>query len=224
MIPRCCHRSSAVALTRLVKPSQLPSISSHQQLQLPVSKPAFYHQPITPRHFATTTVNMSSATTFYDFKSLDKKGSELPLSTYQGKVVLVVNVASKCGFTPQYAGLESVYKEIKEKYPNDFEILGFPCNQFGGQEPGTEEEISSFCQLNYGVSFPIMKKVEVNGDNATPVYEWMKNEKPGLMGLKRIKWNFEKFLIGKDGKVKGRWASTTKPESLKDAILKELGE
>lgn len=195
---------------------------------------------------------MSFATTFYDFKSLDskplthppflssfthhlthtnqptprltEKGSELPLSTYQGKVVLVVNVASKCGFTPQYAGLESVYKEIKEKYPNDFEILGFPCNQFGGQEPGTEEEISSFCQLNYGVSFPIMKKVEVNGDNATPVYEWMKNEKPGLMGLKRIKWNFEKFLIGKDGKVKGRWASTTKPESLKDAILKELDE
>ncbi|KAK3402924.1 thioredoxin-like protein [Sordaria brevicollis] len=225
MIPRRCHHRSAVALTRLVKPSQL--LPSHQPpLRLSVAyKPAIHLQPVTPRHFTTTTPNkMSSATTFYDFKPLDKKGAELPLSTYQNKVVLIVNVASKCGFTPQYAGLEKVYKEIKEKYPDSFEILGFPCNQFGGQEPGTEEEISSFCQLNYGVSFPIMKKVEVNGDNATPLYEWMKNEKPGLMGLKRIKWNFEKFLIGKDGKVKGRWASTTKPESLKEAILKELGE
>ncbi|KAK3494085.1 thioredoxin-like protein [Neurospora crassa] len=228
MIPRYHHRSVAtLARTSLTtRPLKLSPILPQQQQQprLPVSKPAFRCQPAIPRHFATTTLNMSSATTIYDFKPLDKKGSELPLSTYQGKVVLIVNVASKCGFTPQYAGLEKVYKEIKEKYPDDFEILAFPCNQFGGQEPGTEEEIQSFCQLNYGVSFPIMKKVEVNGDNADPLYEWMKNEKPGLMGLKRIKWNFEKFLIGKDGKVKGRWASTTKPESLKEAILKELGE
>ena len=179
--------------------------------------------PRPPQAFYSRTIIVSSPI-LTNLSSLTEKGSELPLSTYEGKVVLIVNVASKCGFTPQYAGLEKVYKEIKEKYPNDFEILGFPCNQFGGQEPGTEEEIQSFCQLNYGVSFPIMKKVEVNGDNATPLYEWMKNEKPGLMGLKRIKWNFEKFLIGKDGKVKGRWASTTKPESLKEAILKELGE
>lgn len=139
-------------------------------------------------------------------------------------MVLVVNTASKCGFTPQYAGLEKLYKSIKEKNGDDFAILGFPCNQFGGQEPGTEEEIVTFCQVNYGVTFPIMKKIEVNGDNAHPLYEWLKTEKPGLMGLKRVKWNFEKFLIGKDGQVKGRWASTTKPEALEAPILEELSK
>lgn len=106
---------------------------------------------------------------------------------------------------------------------DDFEILGFPCNQFGGQEPGSDEEIQSFCQLNYGVSFPIMGKTDVNGDKANPLFEWLKEEKPGIMGLKRVKWNFEKWLIGKDGKVKGRWASTTKPESLEKSIEAELG-
>ncbi|KAB5547337.1 glutathione peroxidase [Coniochaeta sp. 2T2.1] len=165
---------------------------------------------------------MASATTFYDFQPLDKRGQPLPLSSYKGKVVLIVNTASKCGFTPQYAGLEKLYKSLKEKYGEQFVILGFPCNQFGGQEPGTNDDIESFCQLNYGVSFPIMDKTDVNGDNANPLFEWLKEEQPGLLGLKRIKWNFEKFLVGKDGKVKGRWASTTKPESLEKDIVAEL--
>ncbi|KAF3069075.1 Glutathione peroxidase 2 [Daldinia childiae] len=165
---------------------------------------------------------MASATTFYDFKVKDKKGGELSLDSYKGKVVLIVNTASKCGFTPQYAGLEKLYKDITAKHPDDFTILGFPCNQFGGQEPGTDDDIQSFCQINYGVTFPILGKTDVNGDKAEPLFEWMKAEKPGLLGMKRVKWNFEKFLIGRDGKVKERWASTTKPESLESHILAEL--
>ncbi|ROT39263.1 glutathione peroxidase [Sodiomyces alkalinus F11] len=165
---------------------------------------------------------MASATTFYDFKPLNNRSQEVPLSDYKGKVVLIVNTASKCGFTPQYAGLESLYKSIREKHGDDFQVLGFPCNQFGAQEPGSDEEIQQFCQLNYGVSFPIMHKVDVNGDAAHPLFEWLKEEKPGIMGLRRVKWNFEKFLVARDGKVKGRWASTTKPESLEGAILAEL--
>jgi len=136
-------------------------------------------------------------------------------------VILVVNTASKCGFTPQYGGLEELYKKLHDAHP-DFEILGFPCNQFGGQEPAGDDEIQSFCQVNYGVSFPILGKTDVNGDGAEPVWEWMKKEQPGLFGMKRIKWNFEKFLIGRDGKVVGRWASTTKPASLEEPILAEL--
>jgi glutathione peroxidase-family protein len=167
---------------------------------------------------------MSSATNIYDFKPLDKRGQEVPLADYKGKVVLIVNTASKCGFTPQYAGLEALYKKLKEKHGDDFTILGFPCNQFGGQEPGTDDDIQSFCQVNYGVSFPIMKKIDVNGDKADPVYQWLKEEKPGVMGIKRVKWNFEKFLIGRDGKVKGRWASTTKPESIEAPIVEELSK
>jgi len=151
-----------------------------------------------------------------------ERGQEVPLADYKGKVVLVVNTASKCGFTPQYAGLEKLWKDIKEKHGDDFVILGFPCNQFGGQEPGSDDDIQNFCQVNYGVSFPIMQKTDVNGDNANPLFQWLKEEKPGIMGLKRIKWNFEKFLIGRDGQVKGRWASTTKPESLEKPILEEL--
>ncbi|KAH8663997.1 thioredoxin-like protein [Xylariales sp. PMI_506] len=167
---------------------------------------------------------MASATSFYDFKPLDKKGEEKPMSDYKGKVVLIVNTASKCGFTPQYEGLEKLWKKISEKHPDNFVILGFPCNQFGGQEPGTNDDIQSFCQLNYGVTFPIMGKSDVNGDNANPLFTWLKNEKSGIMGIKFIKWNFEKFLVGKDGKVKGRWASTTKPESLENAILEEINK
>ena len=166
---------------------------------------------------------MASATSFYDFKPLDKRGQEHPLSEYKGKVVLIVNTASKCGFTPQYEGLEKLYKNLKEKHP-DFTILGFPCNQFGGQEPGTDDEVQNFCQINYGVSFPIMKKTNVNGSDAEPLYNWLKTEKPGIMGIKSVKWNFEKFLIGRDGKVKGRWASTTKPEALEQPILEELNK
>lgn len=151
-----------------------------------------------------------------------EKGEPKPLSDYTGKVVLIVNTASKCGFTPQYEGLEKLYKTLKTQYPEDFVILGFPCNQFGGQEPGTDSEIQEFCLVNYGVSFPIMGKVDVNGDGAAPLFEWLKKEKPGLMGLKRVKWNFEKFLIGRDGKVVERWASIKKPEDLESVIVAEL--
>ncbi|KAK4183678.1 thioredoxin-like protein [Podospora australis] len=167
---------------------------------------------------------MASATTFYDFKPLDKKGAEFPLADLKGKVVLIVNTASKCGFTPQYAGLEKLYKDVTAKHPDQFVILGFPCNQFGAQEPGSDDDIQSFCQINYGVTFPIMQKIDVNGDSAAPLFQWLKAEQPGILGLKRIKWNFEKFLIGKDGTVKGRWASLTKPESLEAQILEEIAK
>ncbi|PSN66125.1 glutathion peroxidase protein [Corynespora cassiicola Philippines] len=166
---------------------------------------------------------MASATSFFDFKPKDKKGNEFNLADLKGKVVLVVNTASKCGFTPQFEGLEKLYQEVKAKHP-DFVVLGFPCNQFGGQDPGSNDEIQTFCQVNYGVTFPVLGKIDVNGDKADPVFEWLKNEKPGLMGLKRVKWNFEKFLVGRDGKVKARWASTTKPEALKADIEKELAK
>ncbi|KAI1435919.1 peroxiredoxin HYR1 [Xylaria sp. CBS 124048] len=165
---------------------------------------------------------MASATSFWDFTPKDKKGAEKPLSEYKGKVVLVVNTASKCGFTPQFAGLEKLYKDIATSNPDDFVILGFPCNQFASQDPGSNDEIQQFCQVNYGVTFPILGKVDVNGDKPEPVWEWMKNEQPGVLGIKRIKWNFEKFLIGRDGKVKGRWASTTKPEALEKPIKEQL--
>jgi peroxiredoxin len=134
----------------------------------------------------------------------------------------VVNTASKCGFTPQFAGLEALHKKITAKYPDQFVLLGFPSNQFGSQDPGSNDQIQEFCQLNYGVTFPVLGKTDVNGDKAEPVYEWMKGEKSGLLGLKRIKWNFEKFLIGRDGKVVQRWGSMTKPESLESDIVKEI--
>lgn len=175
-------------------------------------------------HSSSPPAAMASATTFYNFTPKDKKGSPYPLSQHAGKVILAVNTASKCGFTPQFAGLESLYKKIQanDKYKDDFVILGFPCNQFGGQDPGNDDSIQQFCQLNYGVTFPVLGKTDVNGSAAEPVWEWMKSEKPGIMGLKRIKWNFEKFLIGRDGKVVGRWASPSKPESLEAEIMKEL--
>jgi glutathione peroxidase-family protein len=145
-----------------------------------------------------------------------------PTYLHPSQVILAVNTASKCGFTPQFGGLETLYKTLTKKYPGQFEILGFPCNQFNSQDPGTDEQIQEFCQVNYGVSFPVLGKTEVNGDKAEPVFEWMKGEKPGIMGLKRIKWNFEKFLIGRDGKVVQRWGSITKPESLESVIVKEI--
>ena len=143
-------------------------------------------------------------------------GTDLPLSTLQGQVVLVVNVASRCGFTPQYTGLETLYRELG---PRGLVILGFPCDQFGHQEPGDAEEIARFCSLDYPVSFPIMAKCEVNGEQAHPFYQWLKKEKPGLLGLENVKWNFTKFLIDRDGKVVDRFAPTTKPEGLRDDIL-----
>ena len=151
-----------------------------------------------------------------------EKGQPYPLSALHNKVVLIINVASQCTFTPQYAGLEALYKKITAEYPDQFLMLGFPCNQFGGQEPGSDDDIQSFCQLNHGVTFPILGKTEVNGEHANPLWEWMKTEQPGLLGMKRVKWNFEKFLIGKDGKVKGRWAPMTTPDTLEKPILKEL--
>jgi len=165
---------------------------------------------------------MSSATNFFDFEHPDKKGDSTPLSSYKGKVVLAVNTASKCGFTPQFKNLEDLYQTIQAKEPDRFIIIGFPCNQFGSQDPGSNDEIQSFCQVNYGVTFPVLGKADVNGSKAAPVWEWMKKEQSGFMGLKMIKWNFEKFLISADGKVVGRWASTSKPESLTSTILKEI--
>lgn len=152
---------------------------------------------------------------FYELAPKDSKGKEYSFADLKGKVVVIVNVASKCGFTPQYKELEELNKKYADK---DVQILGFPCNQFGSQEPGNAEEISSFCSLNYGVTFPVLGKVEVNGDNADPVYKFLKSQKSGLLGLNRIKWNFEKFLIDKNGKVVERYSSLTKPLSLSDKI------
>ncbi|CAG89116.2 DEHA2F09526p [Debaryomyces hansenii CBS767] len=152
---------------------------------------------------------------FYDLSPLDTNDKPFPFEELKGKVVLVVNVASKCGFTPQYKELEELNKKYQDK---GLQIIGFPCNQFGGQEPGSSEEIASFCSLNYGVSFPVLKKVDVNGDKTDPVYKYLKGEKSGLLGLNRIKWNFEKFLIDKNGKVIERYSSLTKPASLSSTI------
>ena len=147
----------------------------------------------------------------FDFTVQDEKGAELPLSRFQGQVVLVVNVASKCGFTPQYEGLEQLHKKYRDQ---GFTVLGFPCNQFGAQEPGSNEEIQQFCQTTYGVSFPVLAKVDVNGSSTSPVYEYLKSSAPGLLGTELIKWNFTKFLVGKDGRVVGRFAPQTSPQEL----------
>ncbi|OUR69744.1 glutathione peroxidase [Bermanella sp. 47_1433_sub80_T6] len=151
----------------------------------------------------------------YDFTALDIQGSERALSDYQGKVLLVVNTASKCGFTPQYEGLEKVYEELHD---DGFEILGFPCNQFGQQEKGSDSEIAGFCLKNYGVSFPMFAKIDVNGEQAHPLYDYLKKASPGILGSKGIKWNFTKFLVGKDGQVVKRFAPTAKPEAIKKHI------
>ena len=135
----------------------------------------------------------------------------MPLTGFTGKVLLVVNTASACGFTPQFAGLENLHKEYG---PKGLAVLGFPCNQFGSQDPGSNGEIAQFCQLNYGVSFPMMAKVDVNGPGADPLFEWLRSEAPGLLGSKAIKWNFTKFLVGKDGRVIRRYAPLDKPQAL----------
>lgn len=155
----------------------------------------------------------------YDYKVKDIKGEEKPLSNYKDKALLIVNTASKCGFTPQYEGLEVIYKELKDR---GFEILAFPCNQFGSQEPGSEEEIASFCDLNFKTSFPLFSKIDVNGADEAPLYGYLKSEAPGLLGSKKIKWNFTKFLVDKNGKVLKRYAPQDKPEKIKDDILKVL--
>ncbi|PHG67822.1 glutathione peroxidase [Bacillus toyonensis] len=159
--------------------------------------------------------------TVYDFSAKTITGEDKSLKDYKGKALLIVNVASKCGFTPQYKGLQEVYDKYKDQ---GLEILGFPCNQFGGQEPGTEADITSFCELNYGVNFPMFAKVDVKGDKAHPLYTYMTEQAPGLLGMKAVKWNFTKFLIGKEGKVVGRFAPQTKPVDLEVEIEKVLGE
>ena len=155
---------------------------------------------------------------FYDFSAKKMNGQEVKMEEYKGKVVLVVNTASKCGLTPQFEELEELYKEYKEQ---GFEILGFPCNQFASQDPASNEEIHSFCLLNYGVTFTMFEKIDVNGENAHPLYKFLKNEEKGLFS-KEIKWNFTKFLIDKEGKVVKRYSPTTKPLKIKDDILKLL--
>ena len=150
-------------------------------------------------------------TTVYDFSATPISGKPVKLSKFKGKAMLVVNTASACGFTPQFAGLEELHKTYADK---GLVVLGFPCNQFGSQDKGSNDEIAEFCQLNYGVSFPMMEKIDVNGSGAHPLYQWLQAEAPGLLGIKAIKWNFTKFLIGKDGEVLKRYAPTDTPASM----------
>ena len=151
----------------------------------------------------------------YDFEALQMSGQSLALSEMRGQVMLIVNTASACGFTPQFGGLEKLHQAYQQQ---GLAVLGFPCNQFGGQDPGSNESIASFCQLNYGVSFPMMTKIEVNGPQAHPLYQWLCAEAPGLLGSKAIKWNFTKFLIGRNGAVLKRYAPMDKPEKLASDI------
>jgi len=155
----------------------------------------------------------------YDFSAKTLQGKEVALADYRDKVLLIVNTASKCGFTPQYEGLEALYEAMGKR---GLTVLGFPCNQFGKQEPGSAEEIGAFCQMNYGVTFPMFDKIEVNGPNAHPLYDFLKSQQPGLLGTKSIKWNFTKFLVDKSGNVVGRFAPQTKPQDIEKAIEKVL--
>jgi glutathione peroxidase len=157
----------------------------------------------------------------YDFKVQDINSKEISMSKYKDKVLLIVNVASKCGFTGQYEGLENLYTKYKNE---DFMILGFPSNQFSNQEPGTNKEIKEFCRLTYGVEFDMFAKLDVNGENESPLYTFLKNEESGIFGTKSIKWNFTKFLVDKNGKVIHRFGSTTKPEDIEDDIKKLLAQ
>ena len=161
-----------------------------------------------------------SAKTLYDFSATSIQGKPADFGAQRGKVFVIVNTASKCGFTPQFAGLEKLAADYKDR---GLEVVGFPCNQFLSQDPGSNEEIESFCQLNYGVTFPMMAKVDVNGADADPLWKWLKSEKPGLLGIEAIKWNFTKFLVGKDGKVIKRFAPNDEPDSMRadvEAALK----
>lgn len=158
-------------------------------------------------------------TSLSDFTLNLLDGTPQPLSAYEGKVVVVVNVASKCGLTPQYEGLEALYRQYKDR---GLVILGFPCNQFAGQEPGSSAEIAEFCSLTYDVTFPVFERIDVNGEEAHPLYKWLKAEAPGLLGSEAIKWNFTKFLIGRDGKVAERYAPTTEPKDMTADIEKLL--
>ncbi len=163
---------------------------------------------------------MTTENTF-DFTATSIAGSEVSLGEYSGQVLLIVNVASKCGLTPQYAGLESLWRTYGER---GLTVLGFPCDQFANQEPGTDEQIAEFCSVNYGVTFPMFAKVLVNGDDAHPLWQWLRSEQPGLLGSEAIKWNFTKFLIGRDGRVLKRFGPTEAPESLLPEIEQALAE
>ncbi|MBH0168841.1 MAG: glutathione peroxidase [Bacillota bacterium] len=155
----------------------------------------------------------------YDFSVETIKGEKTNLDTYKGDVLLIVNTASKCGFTPQYKGLQSIYESHKEQ---GLSVLGFPCNQFGAQEPGSSDEIMEFCELNYGVNFPMFAKVDVNGDQAHPLFKYLAAEAPGILGSKAIKWNFTKFLVDRNGQVVKRFAPTDKPETIEKHIQELL--
>lgn len=157
-------------------------------------------------------------TTAYEFSATSIDGQEVSLEQFRGKPLLIVNTASQCGFTPQYEGLEKLNREYGDR---GLVVLGFPCNQFGHQEPGDADEIKNFCNLRYDVTFPMMEKIDVNGKDAHPLYDWLKSEKGSILGS-RIKWNFTKFLVGKDGQVVDRFSPTTKPENMRDAIEKVL--
>lgn len=158
------------------------------------------------------------AKSVFDHTVKDINGQDVSLSQYKGKFLLIVNVASKCGFTPQYKGLEELFEELKDNVV----VLGFPCNQFGAQEPGDAEEIKTFCSLTYDVKFPLFAKVDVNGDNASPLYKFLKEERPGILGTEGIKWNFTKFLVNREGQVIKRYAPTDKPEDIKKDLSKML--
>lgn len=158
---------------------------------------------------------------FYKLTPKNYKGDDFPFADLKGKVVLIVNVASKCGFTPQYKELEALNKKYAGR---DFQIIAFPCNQFGGQEPGSNVEIITFCSVNYGVTFPVLRKVKVNGEQADPVYKFLKSQKPGFFGMRRVNWNFEKFLINREGKVVGRFSTITRPSRLSRKIEELLDE
>ena len=153
--------------------------------------------------------------TIYDFKVKTINGEETTLEQYKGKVMLIVNVASKCGYTPQYDGLEALYRKYKDQ---GLVVLGFPCNQFGSQEPGSEAVIQNFCRVNFGVTFPMFSKIKVNGEETHPLYRYLKSEQPGVLGTEAIKWNFTKFLVDKEGEVVERFGSSTKPEALEEKI------
>ena len=158
-------------------------------------------------------------TTAYDFSANSLDGKRADLAACKGKVLLIVNTASQCGFTPQYKGLEELYEAFHDR---GLEILGFPCNQFGGQEPGDSGDIAQFCERNYGVTFPLFEKVDVNGDGAHPLFKWLKNEAPRILGTRDIKWNFTKFLVDRNGKVVERYAPTTRPDAIRADIEKLL--
>jgi glutathione peroxidase len=172
------------------------------------------------QHWPDSTNREETAmTSVLDFSAKAIDGQDVPLQEFAGKVLLIVNTASKCGFTPQYEGLEALHRKYG---PLGFEVLGFPCNQFGAQEPGDESEIANFCKLTYDVDFPMFAKIDVNGDTAHPLFKWLKKAAPGLLGSEAIKWNFTKFLVDRGGQVRERFSPTTKPEALGGEIEKLL--